>query len=497
MNHKHLIRTVVACAFFIAAAITLRLGLVPTAFATAQPAANQPVAAQERAVPAAEQALAVLQSSRPGNIVADVSRETGAYTFVRADGGGVLAADNPLASPEERARVFLATNGAVIGMNDADRTMVADASRAADAATPASTLQTTRVFTDEIGATHVRFNQMYRGLKVFAAELIVHMNDRGITAVNGNFIPDISIDATPSLSEVTATEKGLAAVAKAKGISPAQLFVTDTELAVFRTGLFEGYQGKNVLAYGLKTADGDGPVEQVWISATTGTELMRIPLKQEHHKPLHRTVYSPRYDSSNPNLHIVRDEDDPIPSPIPFVEGLFQFSGQTYNMFMSAFGRSSFNGMNAQMRTVYLVNSICPNAYWDGATTNYCPEVDGDDVVAHEWGHAYTQFTHNLVYSFQSGALNESYSDIWGETVDIHNNMDGEGGSNNAQPAPNGQRWLIGEDVAGLGRCATCGIRRATRIRTKSRRAFITAPRATAAACTRTQVCRTMLTRCS
>ncbi len=60
----------------------------------------------------------------------------------------------------------------------------------------------------------------------------------------------------------------------------------------------------------------------------------------------------------------------------------------------------------------------CPNANWNGATTNYCNGVTADDVVAHEWGHAYTQFTHDLIYQWQSGALNESYSDIWGETVD-------------------------------------------------------------------------------
>jgi hypothetical protein len=44
-------------------------------------------------------------------------------------------------------------------------------------------------------------------------------------------------------------------------------------------------------------------------------------------------------------------------------------------------------------------------------------------VVAHEWGHAYTQYTHDLIYQWQSGALNESYSDIWGETVDMLNGV--------------------------------------------------------------------------
>jgi len=47
-------------------------------------------------------------------------------------------------------------------------------------------------------------------------------------------------------------------------------------------------------------------------------------------------------------------------------------------------------------------------------------------VTAHEWGHAYTQYTHGLIYAWQPGALNESYSDIWGETVDRLNGRDGD-----------------------------------------------------------------------
>ena len=66
-----------------------------------------------------------------------------------------------------------------------------------------------------------------------------------------------------------------------------------------------------------------------------------------------------------------------------------------------------------------MINDICPNAYWNGVTTNYCPDFDADDVVAHEWGHAYTQFTHGLIYSYQAGGLNEAYSDIFGEAVDL------------------------------------------------------------------------------
>jgi len=82
----------------------------------------------------------------------------------------------------------------------------------------------------------------------------------------------------------------------------------------------------------------------------------------------------------------------------------------------------SYDGAGSEMQSVNNDPRInCPNANWNGITTNYCNGVTGDDVVAHEWGHAYTDYTHNLIYQWQSGALNESYSDIWGETVDMLN----------------------------------------------------------------------------
>ncbi len=141
-----------------------------------------------------------------------------------------------------------------------------------------------------------------------------------------------------------------------------------------------------------------------------------------------------------------RREGDP-PQSAPFVNNLYDFAGQTYNLYASAFGRDSYDGLGHHMISVYLVNQQCPNAYWNGTSTNYCPIFDADDVVSHEWSHAYTEYTHGLIYAFQSGALNESYSDIFGETVDLLNGADGSGGNNNTQPYPNGQRWLVGEDL--------------------------------------------------
>jgi hypothetical protein len=89
--------------------------------------------------------------------------------------------------------------------------------------------------------------------------------------------------------------------------------------------------------------------------------------------------------------------------------------------------------------------------------------VTADDTVAHEWGHAYTEFTHNLVYAWQPGALNEAYSDIWGETVDLINGRgtDSPGGTRTVDACTkylgdllsgeDSWRWLAAEDSVAFG----------------------------------------------
>ncbi len=67
-----------------------------------------------------------------------------------------------------------------------------------------------------------------------------------------------------------------------------------------------------------------------------------------------------------------------------------------------------------------------------------------DDVVAHELTHGVTENESNLFYYMQSGAINESFSDIWGEFVDL--TYDGAFDNDTA-----GARWYLGEDVPVYG----------------------------------------------
>lgn len=439
MNKLKSARTILFALLFLAVCLSI---LFASSFisqresgtASAAPAAglqNPQIQPADSAV--ATQAINTLLATN-SQIDAYVSRKTGVYNLVRAQ-SGVLAASSSLLTPEARARAFLSTNGGVLGMSTSERALAA-------AAGPTSSLQLTSVTNDSIGGTHVKFDQRYQGLKVYGAQVVVHMKSTGITGVNGDYVPGVNVGTTPKVSASRAAEISLK---QQEGNTP--YTVLNSELIVYRTGLLEGFRGQSLLAHAVEVTNGKAIRDRIVIDAVKGKILNRITLNPDG---LNRIIYTPEMDDA----FAVRHEGDPFtPGPTPGTTGadpinnLYLFAGQTYNLFSSGFARDSYDGTGGTMHSVYLVNDICPNAYWNGISTNYCPDFDADDVVSHEWTHGYTQYTHALTYSYQPGALNEAYSDIYGETMDLLNGVDAEGGSNNTQPMPNGQRWQMGEDV--------------------------------------------------
>ena len=67
-------------------------------------------------------------------------------------------------------------------------------------------------------------------------------------------------------------------------------------------------------------------------------------------------------------------------------------------------------------------NLTIANAYFDGYWgIHFGSGYITDDVVSHEWSHGYTQTGNGLIYRTESGAMNEAFSDIFGEAIDILN----------------------------------------------------------------------------
>ena len=103
-------------------------------------------------------------------------------------------------------------------------------------------------------------------------------------------------------------------------------------------------------------------------------------------------------------------------------------------------GRNSWNGSGAAINSYVHYDANYDNAFWNGSVMTYGDGstfdiLTGMDVVAHEIGHAVCETTANLVYSYESGAMNEGFSDIWGACVEAtYKNDDND-------------PWLIGEEI--------------------------------------------------
>lgn len=103
------------------------------------------------------------------------------------------------------------------------------------------------------------------------------------------------------------------------------------------------------------------------------------------------------------------------------MSALFNFS-QTYDYFLAEHQRNSLDGQGGNITAVVRIGEYA-NASWNGNLKimlfgNVEPYAGALDVVGHELTHGLTESSAGLVYENQSGALNESFSDIFGEMVE-------------------------------------------------------------------------------
>jgi Zn-dependent metalloprotease len=291
-------------------------------------------------------------------------------------------------------------------------------------------LRERRVAQDRRGSTHITYEQVYAGLTVFGAELRSHFDAAGnLVAVNGTFVPGLLVDPKPSRTAEDASQVAISRVEKALDRA-GQLSAAGATLLIFRAGLAKGVPGPNHLAWQVEVSDGQSVREFVYVDAQTGKFIDQIT-------GIYDAKFRRAYDAQGltapgPNYPGTPFwvEGETLPTASTEANNMIEASGEIYDMFSAAFGRDSFDGAGATMDSIFNRGNGCPNASWNGIFISFCPGTTTDDITAHEWGHAYTQYTHNLIYQWQPGALNESYSDIWGETIDRINGrgLDAPGG---------------------------------------------------------------------
>lgn len=121
-------------------------------------------------------------------------------------------------------------------------------------------------------------------------------------------------------------------------------------------------------------------------------------------------------------------EEGSKPSKDATVNRAYAGLGATFELYLSVYDRWSIDGAGLPLDATVHYGEEYGNAFWDGDRMVF-GDGDGEvfrdftlpvDVIGHELTHGVTQYTANLEYFGQSGALNESVSDVFGSLIKQH-----------------------------------------------------------------------------
>ncbi|MFC1605227.1 M4 family metallopeptidase, partial [Planctomycetota bacterium] len=315
---------------------------------------------------------------------------------------------------------------------------------------------------------YVRFEQTYTGIPVFAAETVVQLNeDGGVEFVSSDIITDaesLDVGDISLISSIAGFDAEQIAIGMMMNEKP---------------GLEFQAEPATLMIYQPSIVDNIGPVRLVWrtkvvsvpesllaelvlVDAHSGEialhySLIRDILQREMYYRYFEWVQLPPWglvEVSDDRL--VREEGQEAYDEIPEVDKVYKYLGEAYDFYSIYHGRDGINNEGMPMKAI-----VTPkiDGYWSPLRLQIVIGVDfvADDVIAHEVTHGVTQYESDLVYINESGAIDESFSDMWGEWIDqTYSHPDDDDDSNDV-------KWLIGEDVSEAFREDFLGGRRALR----------------------------------
>ena len=309
---------------------------------------------------------------------------------------------------------------------------------------------------DDLGFTHVRLNQFRNGIRVFGGQVVTHLNANNVASVSGQDFDTAEVETTPAIS----SENALAAAKNALKYQGKFESEPNANLVILPNSLFKSDDDKGTtLVYHVELQIEDGTDatahHQYFINAKDGSVVW-------HFNSLdHGTGYGlytgggvfikTRQTFSFPLFKYSMIDDDrgdatTLNNGVLFEKNLIDVWGngtnsnaesagvdahygmmKTWDYFRFVHGRLGIDGAGYKMVANVHYGTNYNNAFWngtritfgDGNGTTFSPLVSMD-VVAHEITHGLTQKTAGLIYSKESGALNESFSDIFGTMVEYY-----------------------------------------------------------------------------
>lgn len=322
--------------------------------------------------------------------------------------------------------------------------------------------------------SHERLNQLYRGVPVFGGQLVWQKRSGEVLSITGKLFDDIEVDVEPTVLKDEAATNAINSLGGKGGL------VGRSELVVLPL------RGRFALAYRFHVR-GEATLHAVFVDAHDGTIALsyndlrtqtqvglgvgtwsdekKMTIQEaagtfravDTIRPYGIRTFDVGFNFNSWNTYqastdafLATDADNEWRDGA--VVDAHAYAGYTYDYYFKRHGR---NGLDDRGLVAISFVHILPrsagfnNAFFD-PVDNSMNYGDGDgvtftffsaslDVVAHELTHAVTNSSSDLIYLNESGALNESISDIMGASVEFEFEQAGDG----RQQAD----WFLGEDL--------------------------------------------------
>ncbi|MCZ6915518.1 MAG: M4 family metallopeptidase [Gemmatimonadetes bacterium] len=269
---------------------------------------------------------------------------------------------------------------------------------------------------DSLGTRHVTLRQFHQAIEVYEAEMTVHSDREGtrVVAVTNSTIPDLQVDiARPRIDVMAATRV-------ARRFMPGGEVVS-SDLRVY-PGRLRASSAR--LVWLVELRDDDAPARRAYAVSARDGEV--VDVLDRLYVARNRRTHTANHEFGLPGTLRRSEGDGPVGDKD--VDNVHDFAGETYDYFHDTHGRDSYDNLGAALSSTAHYRVNFQNAFWNGMQMVYGDGYAVKDVAAHEMTHAVTENAARLEYRWQSGALNESFSDIFAAMVDRDN-------------------WLIGEDL--------------------------------------------------
>jgi Zn-dependent metalloprotease len=347
-----------------------------------------------------------------------------------------------------------------------------------------------RSFSDEFSQTHHRYNQYYKGVQIVGAQYILHEKAGYVHFANGRLVHRLELEVTPVLTEQQALDVALGAVGaesymwesaaneaflKKEQNDPQATFYPRGKLKlssgnkdllaenihlVYRFDIYaEKPLGRYFVDTDAKTGEivskisrmhsvdvpGTGQSQynglvNITVDSFTGTTGTAYRLRETGRSGIQTYDMQSGVNYLNAVDFVDADLNFTDPNAVAGVSSHWAMEA-AYDYFLNTHGRDSYDGSGATILNYAHYGVEVNDAFWDGSRFTF---GDGDDwmyrpmvsldIAGHEFSHAVVEHSAGLIYANESGALSESFSDIFAAAIEFY------------EEGANGD-WLIGEDV--------------------------------------------------